>query len=66
MVDCHGRLNSASARRLCEALVDLDLLFIEEPMPPENLVQQSLLCFLLPHVLKFLSEAERLTLHLSE
>ena len=36
MVDCHGRLNSASAWRLCEALVDLDLLFIEEPMPPEN------------------------------
>jgi galactonate dehydratase len=36
MVDCHGRFSPANARRLCEALSDLDLLFIEEPVPPEN------------------------------
>ncbi len=35
-VDCHGRLNLKSAVRLCRALEDLDLLFIEEPVPPEN------------------------------
>jgi len=45
-VDCHGRLNLKGALRLCRALEDLDLLFIEEPVPPENLevlsrVQQS-------------------------
>src|SRR5690606_36337306 len=36
MVDCHGRLSPANAIRLCEALADYDLLFIEEPVPPEN------------------------------
>ena len=36
MLDCHGRLNSANAIRLCELLADLDLLFVEEPVPPEN------------------------------
>lgn len=36
MVDCHGRLSTANAIRLCEALADYDLLFIEEPVPPEN------------------------------
>lgn len=36
MVDCHGRLSPANAIRLCEALADYDLLFIEEPTPPEN------------------------------
>ena len=35
-VDCHGRLNLKGAVRLCRALEDLDLLFIEEPVPPEN------------------------------
>jgi galactonate dehydratase len=36
-VDCHGRLNLKHAIRLCETLQDLDLLFIEEPVPPENI-----------------------------
>lgn len=36
-VDCHGRLNLKSAIRLCEALADVDLMFIEEPVPPENI-----------------------------
>lgn len=36
-VDCHGRLNLKGAIRLCEALEGLDLLFIEEPVPPENI-----------------------------
>jgi galactonate dehydratase len=36
MVDCHGRFNTANAIRLCEVLADYDLLFIEEPVPPEN------------------------------
>jgi len=35
-VDCHGRLNLKSAVQLCEALEDLNLTFIEEPVPPEN------------------------------
>ena len=35
-VDCHGRLNPKAALRLCRALEDLDLLFVEEPVPPEN------------------------------
>ena len=35
MVDVHGRLSPANARRLCEALADVELLFIEEPVPPE-------------------------------
>lgn len=36
-LDCHGRLGLKAAIRLCRALEDLDLLFIEEPVPPENL-----------------------------
>ncbi|MCC7352686.1 MAG: mandelate racemase/muconate lactonizing enzyme family protein [Anaerolineae bacterium] len=36
MVDCHGRLSPANSIRLCEALADLNLMFIEEPVPPEN------------------------------
>jgi galactonate dehydratase len=35
-VDCHGRLNLKSALQLCRALEDLDLMFVEEPVPPEN------------------------------
>ncbi|MCU1258994.1 MAG: hypothetical protein JWO80_1879 [Bryobacterales bacterium] len=35
-VDCHGRLNLKTAIQLCRALEDLDLMFIEEPVPPEN------------------------------
>ncbi|MGC2399328.1 MAG: mandelate racemase/muconate lactonizing enzyme family protein [Acidobacteriaceae bacterium] len=35
-VDCHGRLNPKSALRLCHSLEDLNLLFVEEPIPPEN------------------------------
>jgi galactonate dehydratase len=35
-VDCHGRLNLKGAIRLCRQLEDLDLLFVEEPVPPEN------------------------------
>jgi galactonate dehydratase len=35
-VDCHGRLNPKAALRLCRALEDLNLLFLEEPVPPEN------------------------------
>jgi galactonate dehydratase len=36
MVDCHGRFSPSNALRLAEALSGLDLLFIEEPVPPEN------------------------------
>ncbi len=35
-VDCHGRLSPANAVRLCEALAPYRLLFIEEPIPPED------------------------------
>ena len=35
-VDCHGRLNPAGAIRLCHALEPYRLLFIEEPVPPED------------------------------
>jgi galactonate dehydratase len=35
-VDCHGRLNPKAALRLCRVLEDLNLLFLEEPVPPEN------------------------------
>ncbi len=35
-VDCHGRLNLKAGLRLCRALEDLDLMFVEEPLPPEN------------------------------
>jgi galactonate dehydratase len=36
MVDCPGRFSPANALRLCDALADYDLLFIEEPTPPES------------------------------
>jgi len=35
-IDCHGRLSPTNAIRLAQALADLDLLFLEEPVPPEN------------------------------
>lgn len=36
MVDCHGRLSPKTAIRWFELLADLKLLFVEEPVPPEN------------------------------
>jgi galactonate dehydratase len=36
-VDCHGRLSVKGAFQLCDALEDLHLLFIEEPVPPESI-----------------------------
>lgn len=41
-VDCHGRLNPKAALRLCRALEDLNLLFVEEPVPPESAEELSL------------------------
>jgi galactonate dehydratase len=41
-VDCHGRLNPKSAMRLCRVLEDLDMLFVEEPIPPENVEELSM------------------------
>jgi galactonate dehydratase len=35
-VDCHGRLNMKGAIRLCRELEPVNLMFIEEPVPPEN------------------------------
>jgi galactonate dehydratase len=35
-VDCHGRLNPKQAIRLCGELEGLNLLFLEEPVPPEG------------------------------
>jgi galactonate dehydratase len=35
-VDCHGRLNLKGAIRLCRELEQVNLMFIEEPVPPEN------------------------------
>jgi galactonate dehydratase len=35
-IDCHGRFSPANALRLCEALAPHDLMFVEEPVPPEN------------------------------
>ena len=35
-LDCHGRLSLKGAMRLCRELEDLNLIFIEEPVPPEN------------------------------
>lgn len=35
-VDCHGRLSLKGAIRLCRTLEDLNLMFVEEPTPPEN------------------------------
>src|SRR5690606_24204295 len=36
-IDLGGRLNAANAIRLIAAVDDLDLLFVEEPLPPENI-----------------------------
>jgi galactonate dehydratase len=36
-IDLGGRLNAANAIRLISVLDDLDLLFVEEPLPPENI-----------------------------
>ena len=41
-VDCHGRLNPKAALRLCRALEDVNLMFVEEPVPPENVEELSL------------------------
>jgi galactonate dehydratase len=35
-VDCHGRLSLKQAIGLARQLEDLDLMFLEEPVPPEN------------------------------
>jgi galactonate dehydratase len=35
-VDCHGRLNLKNAVRLCRALEGVGMMFVEEPVPPEN------------------------------
>jgi len=35
-VDCRARLSPASAIRLCSALEEYDLMFVEEPIPPED------------------------------
>ncbi|MCC6679892.1 MAG: mandelate racemase/muconate lactonizing enzyme family protein [Phycisphaeraceae bacterium] len=36
MVDCHGRLSPANARRLLRELESANLTFVEEPVPAEN------------------------------
>lgn len=41
-VDCHGRLNPKAALRLCRALEDLNLMFVEEPVPPESVEELGL------------------------
>jgi galactonate dehydratase len=41
-VDCHGRLNPKAAMRLCRALEGLNLMFVEEPVPPESAEELSL------------------------
>ncbi|MCC7493218.1 MAG: galactonate dehydratase [Fimbriimonadaceae bacterium] len=35
-IDCHGRLSTAMAIRLCDAVADLQPMFVEEPVLPEN------------------------------
>lgn len=35
-LDCHGRLNLKNAQRLCQALENVGMMWIEEPVPPEN------------------------------
>ena len=35
-VDCHGRLNLKNAVRLCRELEGVGMMFVEEPVPPEN------------------------------
>ena len=37
MVDAHGRFDLPQARRLAQRFEEFDLLFFEEPLPPENL-----------------------------
>jgi galactonate dehydratase len=37
MVDCHGKLSPANAVRLGKALEQFRLLYIEDPVPPENI-----------------------------
>jgi len=41
-VDCHGRLSPKHAIRLCRELEGLNLLFVEEPVPPEGIEELSL------------------------
>jgi galactonate dehydratase len=41
-VDCHGRLNPKAAMRLCQVLEGLNLMFVEEPVPPESAEELSL------------------------
>ena len=41
-VDCHGRLNPKAAMHLCRVLEDLNLLFVEEPIPPESAEELSI------------------------
>ena len=41
-VDCHGRLNPKAALRLCRVLEDLNLMFVEEPVPPESVEELTL------------------------
>jgi galactonate dehydratase len=36
MLDCHGRLSPTNAIRLSHALEPFELLFLEEPIPPES------------------------------
>jgi galactonate dehydratase len=38
-IDLGGRLNAANAIRLISRLEDLDLMFVEEPLPPENVAE---------------------------
>ncbi len=35
-LDCHGRLSPANAVRLCNDLAESGLMFVEEPVPPED------------------------------
>lgn len=35
-LDCHGRLSLKNAQRLCRAVEDTGMMWIEEPVPPEN------------------------------
>ncbi len=37
MVDCHGKLSPANGIRLGKALEEFRLLYLEDPVPPENL-----------------------------
>ena len=35
-IDCHGRLSTAMAIRLCDAVAEFQPMFVEEPVLPEN------------------------------